>query len=132
MFFGNKIFCHEIKQISLYNISMKSEYDLSDLSGRLRYAIDRLPGKQKELARRLGVKQQAVSYWVTGKGVPKDPHKVALALGVSLEWIISGKGQMETTERDLAIQKMIDDLERLNEEELSSIQTIVKNMASKT
>ena len=46
---------------------------------------------EAELAEKVGVSQAAISRWELGERVPRDPFKVADALGVDPYWLIGKK-----------------------------------------
>ena len=57
---------------------------------------------QKEWAKIFGVKQSTVSDYVTGKKMPssKKMADIALALGVSVEWLQTGRGSKHPGDSD--------------------------------
>jgi transcriptional regulator with XRE-family HTH domain len=67
------------------------------LSDRLRLALEQSGLSQAELARRIGVTPGAVSLWLSGETKAlKASNAVLLAkhLGVSPEWLATGRGPM--------------------------------------
>lgn len=55
--------------------------------------------KQKEIAKRLGVKtQQSVSLWFRGERLPGADHLIDIAdlFKISLDWLLLGKGDMRS------------------------------------
>lgn len=68
----------------------------SDFYKRLRLAVASAEIDWSELARRVGSKPSTVSGWKTGKSLPEGEYMLKLpdALGVSAEWLITGRGDM--------------------------------------
>lgn len=70
---------------------------MSSLADRLRQALAHADISQAELARRCGVKQPSVHGWFSGKSRflrGENLLKAASALGVSQEWLATGRGKM--------------------------------------
>lgn len=71
------------------------------LSTRIRQARLRAGMTQAALARRVGVKRSAATQWEHPSGtVPSMEHLIAVALatGVHLEWLATGRGQQAAAE----------------------------------
>lgn len=66
------------------------------LESRIRQARERLGWSQADLARRMHVAQPTVSSWEAGKKSPRVKIMARLAgiLGVSFEWLSTGRGEM--------------------------------------
>jgi transcriptional regulator with XRE-family HTH domain len=62
----------------------------AELKDRLREALDDLQMKPIELAEKTGVPKSMISYYLSGKSVPKADriYKIAQALGVSESWLL--------------------------------------------
>lgn len=62
----------------------------AELRHRLREALDSLQMKPIELAEKTGVPKSMVSYYLSGKSVPKADriYKMAHALGVNEAWLL--------------------------------------------
>lgn len=58
-------------------------------------------GRQRTLAKKLNIKQPSVSKWLTGKGFPTTEKTIDIAnvLGVSAEWLMTGKGPISEKDR---------------------------------
>lgn len=72
---------------------------MSTLSERLQQALRRSGISQAELARRCGVKQPSVHGWLSGKAKflrGENLLKAASVLGVSEDWLATGRGAMDT------------------------------------
>ena len=76
--------------------------DLSTYAGRLRFAMDRKgQNNQSVLARKVGVKPQAIQYLLDARnGATGSKHTAALAdaLAINSRWLATGEGAMEATE----------------------------------
>lgn len=67
--------------------------DVNSIQDRLRYARQRLGMTQRELGRKAGVGQSAISNLESGlRSVPREIVAIAKALAVDPEWLLSGKG----------------------------------------
>lgn len=69
------------------------------LESRIKEARERLGWSQADLARRMHVAQPTVSGWEAGKKSPRVRILARLAgiLGVSIEWLSTGRGEMLMT-----------------------------------
>lgn len=67
---------------------------MQSLGTRLDYARQRAGLSQTDLARRLGVSQQAVAKWIAEETTPQPARVMAIAgaLGVAPEWLLFGTG----------------------------------------
>lgn len=72
-----------------------------NLSTRLVYAMTTLGVTQSELARRVGIKPQAIQYLCTSDASrSKFAFDIADALEINIEWLITGQGRMK--EKDIS------------------------------
>jgi len=68
---------------------------METLAQRLRYCRERAKLSQSELARRVGIKPQAIQYIESGKVYkPRNILEIAEVVGVDAHWLSSGKGAM--------------------------------------
>lgn len=70
---------------------------MSTLQERIRLALNHAGLSQSELANRIGVTRGTVSWWATGRTRDisgQTALNAAKELGVSAEWLTTGKGQM--------------------------------------
>jgi len=74
---------------------------------RIRQARERLGWSQADLARRMHVAQPTVSGWEAGKKSPRVRilARLAALLGVSFEWLSTGRGEMLVTVHPLAAKE---------------------------
>jgi phage repressor protein C with HTH and peptisase S24 domain len=73
--------------------------DMKTLADRLKLALDQAGIKQIDLARRVGVTRGAVSLWFKGTTTNLEGEnllKAAQILGVSPNWLSSGRGRMKS------------------------------------
>jgi phage repressor protein C with HTH and peptisase S24 domain len=73
--------------------------DMKTLADRLKLALDQAGIKQIELARRIGITRGAVSLWFKGTTTNLEGEnllKAAQILGVSPNWLSSGRGRMKS------------------------------------
>lgn len=89
--------------ITTYNVGMNT------LAERLLIAMDKNPSLSKTgLWKACGLSSGAVSHWFSGgtKELKGDNLlKAATYLGVNIEWLSSGKGDMEPKQRELKQEK---------------------------
>lgn len=88
------------------------EQDLSTLSKRLVYALEKTGTTQTELARKINVRKQAVQYLcASGTDKSKFAYDIAQALNINVDWLVTGKGEMMLKEspeqRLLSEQKVV-------------------------
>ncbi len=87
----DKILYEEI----LLHKSLPNSKNDSTLSDRLKLAIEKAGISQAELARQIGVKQQAIQYLCSSKTKKsRFTFQIAEALNISATWLASGVGQM--------------------------------------
>lgn len=68
---------------------------MNTLSDRLVFALQKTGISQAELARKIGVKRQAIQYLCkTQTTKSKLSHDIAEALGINIDWLISGEGNI--------------------------------------
>lgn len=83
---------------SSLNAQEVSLLNMKPLADRLRAALEDSGFNQSELARRVGVSRGAVSLWLNGSTTSLTGDnllKVASVLGVSANWLASGRGKMK-------------------------------------
>ncbi len=69
---------------------------MNTLAKRLRYAREQAGLSQSSLARRVGIKPQAIQIIEAGQvHRPRNIVEIAAALGVAPEWLLLGKGRMD-------------------------------------
>lgn len=81
---------------------------MSTFSERLRLAIEKSPYSQSELARRIGLKPQAIQYLADPKNNAKGSrhlHLIAKELSVNPEWLASGNAPMRALKPAYEISK---------------------------
>ena len=79
------------------------------LAKRIRYARQKQSMSQSELARKLGVKPQAVQHWESGAANPKTDRlrNIALILEVPVSWLLADQLQ-NNTQSEIPVQKNAD------------------------
>lgn len=72
---------------------------------RIKEARESLAWSQEDLARRMHVSQPTVSHWEAGRKSPRMQIMIRLAqvLGVSMEWLSTGRGPMRPAIRPVAL-----------------------------
>ncbi len=76
---------------------------METLAQRLRYARERLGLSQSELARRTGLRPQAVQFIEAGRVQrPRNLLDLASVLAVNPEWLLFGRGAVEAGVREAA------------------------------
>ena len=75
---------------------------------------------QAELARRMFVAQSSVADWESGRKAPhtKNLVRLAIVLGVSFEWLTTGRGEMHSAATQSARESSPDDWMRPEERRL--------------
>lgn len=80
--------------VAAYKHERAMFYGVKRLKDRLNHALKEAGISQGDLARRIGISQQAISALATkGKG-SKHLYKIARELGVRTEWLETGEGEM--------------------------------------
>ncbi len=75
--------------------------DTSTLGKRILYALDLRNKKQADLAKYVGIKTATCSQWCADKVKhlkSDNAIKVSMYLGVNLDWLVNGKGPIDTQE----------------------------------
>lgn len=87
----------------LYNPAMMEE--------RIKEARKALGWSQADLARRMFVTQPSVADWETGRKAPhtKNLARLTVLLGVSFEWLTTGRGEMHPSTAHSAREPATDD-----------------------
>jgi len=107
---------------------------MSDFSQRLRSEIDYIGLTQKEFAAKAGIKKRALdAYLRTQQSMPPADTavKIASVLGISVEYLITGKEYRQTVDISnyLQFKDVLDDLALLNTETLEPIKAVIKAFA---
>jgi len=107
---------------------------VTDFSQRLRSEIEYIGLTQKEFAAKAGVKKRALDAYLRAQQSmpPADAAvKIAAALGVSVEYLITGKEYRQNMDVSSYMQfkDILDDLALLPEETLQPIKAIIKVFA---
>jgi len=108
---------------------------MSDFSARLRSEIDYIGLNQKEFAAKVGIKKRALDAYlgIQQSMPPADiAVKMACALGVSVEYLVTGKEYQSSIDisRYLQYKVILDDLTVLPAEILDPIKTMIKAAAN--
>ena len=107
---------------------------MSDFSQRLRSQIEYLGLNQKEFAAKAGIKKRALDayLWAQQSMPPADTAvKIAAALGISVEYLVTGKEYRQTVDISpyLQFRDILDDLAVLPVELLDPIKAMIKTAA---
>ena len=107
---------------------------MSDFSKRLRSEIEYLGLNQKEFAAKAGIKKRALDAYLRAQQSmpPADTAvKIASALGVSVEYLVTGKEYRQSVDISgyLQFRDILDDLAVLPDEILEPIKAMVKTAA---
>ena len=108
---------------------------MSDFSKRLRSEIEYIGLNQKEFAAKVGIKKRALDtyLWAQQSMPPADTEvKIAAALGLSVEYLVTGKEHRRTVDisRYLQFRDLLDDLAVLPEEILEPVKAMIKTAAN--
>lgn len=87
-----------------------------EFAARLHQALDsrgappRHYGRGAEVARRCGISPTAAAKWLNGESYPDLERAIALAewLGVSVEWLYTGRGARDVARPDPAISEVVE------------------------
>jgi len=107
---------------------------MSDFSKRLRSEIEYLGLNQKEFAAKAGIKKRALDAYLRAQQSmpPADTAvKIASALGVSVEYLVTGKEYRQSVDisQYLQFRDILDDLAVLPDETLEPIKAVIKSFA---
>lgn len=73
----------------------ESQFMMKTLAQRLRFSREKAKLSQSELARRVGIKPQAIQFIESGKVYkPRNILEIAAVVGVDAMWLSSGQGDM--------------------------------------
>ena len=116
---------------------MLSSYCMSksEFSERLRSEIDYIGLNQKEFAAKAGIKKRALDayLWAQQSMPPADVAvKIASALGLSVEYLVSGKETRRTVDISgyLRFRDLLDDLALLPDGILGPVKAMIKTAAN--
>ena len=117
-----------------YDIIMIFFQCMSDFSKRLRSEIEYLGLNQKEFAAKAGIKKRALDAYLGAQQSmpPADTAvKIAAALGLSVEYLVTGKEYRQTVDISpyLQFRDILDDLAVLPVEILDPIKAMIKTAA---
>ena len=109
---------------------------MSDFSMRLRSEIKYIGLNQKEFAAKAGIKKRALDAYLRAQQSmpPADTAvKMAAALGVSVEYLITGREFKQNIDisKYLQFRDLLDDLAVLPNETLNPIKAVIKAFAEK-
>jgi len=109
--------------------------NMTDFSKRLRSEIEYIGLKQKEFAAKAGIKKRALdAYLRTQQSMPPADTavKIAAALGLSVEYLVTGKEYKQNVDisRYLQFRDILDDLAILPDEILDPIKAMIKTAAN--
>jgi len=107
---------------------------MSSFSQRLRSEIEYIGLNRKEFAAKVGINKRALDTYLGPQQSmpPADTAvKIAAALGVSVEYLVTGKEYQQKTDisKYLQFKDLLDDLSVLPEETLGIIKAVVKGFA---
>ena len=107
---------------------------MSDFSKRLRSEIEYACLNQKEFAAKIGIKKRTLDTYlgIQQSMPPADTAvKIADALGLSVEYLITGKEYQQKIDisKYLQFRDLLDDLAVLPEETLRPIKSVIKAFA---
>jgi transcriptional regulator with XRE-family HTH domain len=108
---------------------------MSEFSQRLRSEIENLGLNQKEFAAKAGIKKRALDAYLRAQQSmpPADTAvKIAAALGLSVEYLVTGKEYRKSIDisQYLQFRDILDDLAVLPDETLEPIKAVIKAFAN--
>jgi len=109
--------------------------NMTNFSKRLRSEIEYIGLNQKEFAAKLGIKRRTLDTYLGAQQSmpPADTAvKIAAALGVSVEYLVTGKAYRQTVDISgyLRFRDILDDLAVLPDEILDSVKAMIKTAAN--
>jgi transcriptional regulator with XRE-family HTH domain len=107
---------------------------MTEFSKRLRSEIEYIGLNQKEFAAKAGIKKRALdAYLRTQQSMPPADTavKIASALGLSVEYLVTGKEYRQSVDISSYLQyrDILDDLAVLPDETLEPIKAVIKAFA---
>ena len=98
--------------------------DFSQLSERIRFAMNKSGLTQTKIARECGIKPPSVAGWLSGRTKTLNSEiapKLSKIFNVNLEWLISGKGMPEQEDITLLAEDMLpsDDYVQIKEYQIA-------------
>jgi len=107
---------------------------MTNFSKRLRSEIEYIGLSQKEFAAKIGIKKRTLDTYlgIQQSMPPADTAvKIAAALGVSVEYLVTGKEYRQTVDISCYLQfrDILDDLTVLPDTTLSPIKAVIKEFA---
>lgn len=91
-----------------------SEKNLETFSARLSFALNKLKMTQATLAKKINVNRQVIQYLCNSKnGASKFSYDIADALGISIDWLLSGTGSMMSEIKQKIVPILLKDQIRL-------------------
>jgi len=109
---------------------------MSSFTRRLQSEIDYLGLNRKEFAAKVGIKKRALDAYLGPQQSmpPADVAvKIAAVLGLSVEYLVTGREYKRKTDisKYLQFKDILDDLEVLPEDTLSTLKTVIKTFADR-
>jgi transcriptional regulator with XRE-family HTH domain len=109
--------------------------NMTEFSQRLRSEIEYIGLNQKEFAAKTGIKKRTLDTYLRAQQSmpPADTAvKIATALGVSVEYLVTGKAYRQTVDISgyLRFRDILDDLAILPDEILESVKAMIKTAAN--
>ncbi|MDR2541944.1 MAG: helix-turn-helix domain-containing protein [Treponema sp.] len=107
---------------------------MTDFSKRLRSEIEYIGLNQKEFAAKVGISKRALeTYLGAQQSIPSADVavKIAAVLGVSVEYLVTGKEYKQTVDisKYLQFRDLLDNLAILPEETLETIKVVIEAFA---
>jgi len=108
---------------------------MSGFSKRLRSEIEYIGLTQKEFAAKAGIKKRALDAYLRAQQSmpPADiAVKIASALGLSVEYLVTGREYRQTVDisKYLQFRDLLDDLAELPDETFKPIKEVIKTFAN--
>jgi transcriptional regulator with XRE-family HTH domain len=112
------------------NLITDVKLELRNFSARITAAREKAGYNQTELAKIVGIGKSAMSEYENGKNTPgtKTVAKLAKALDVSIEWLMTGNeydkvyGYKELSDKQL---RLIDLIKNMSDEDLEKFETLI-------